>query len=156
MKPLMQGIAKKTLFGAVALSASLLSAGMNAQAAENSPVVMNLVALSYRAPAASTRVHEGLTRKEIRRLMASAEPSDHLKLARYYRDKAEGLDAQAAGYEQAATAFRQGQIVKNLMAPNTAAQYESIAKRLREQAAANRDHAVSQELASNTARAIHS
>ena len=156
MKPLMQGIASKTLFAAVALLGSLFSVGTNAQAAENGPMIKNLMALTYRAPAASIAVHEGLTRKEVKRLMASAEPSDHMKLARYYRDKAEGLDAQAAGYEQAAVAFRQGPIVKNLTAPNTAARYESIAKGLREQATENRDRAESQERATNIAVAIHS
>jgi hypothetical protein len=63
-----------------------------------------------------------LTRKEVKKLIATAKsPEDHLKLAGYYKARVEKLDAEAAGYEQAAAGYRTGPVVKNLMAPNTAA-----------------------------------
>ena len=78
-------------------------------------------------------------------LKAAKTPEDHERIAAYYKAKAERLDAQAAGYEQAAATYRNGPVVKNLTAPNTAARYESMAKRLREEAQSNRELAASQE-----------
>jgi hypothetical protein len=112
------------------------------------------MALTYRAPAARTAAPRELTRNDIKKLMATTESAaDHLKLARYYRGKADGLDAQAAGYEEAAAAYTHGPIVKNLMAPNTAARYEFFAKGFREQAKADRDLAASHEKSANSAGA---
>jgi hypothetical protein len=78
-------------------------------------------------------------------LKAARTPEDHMRIAAYCKGKAERLDAQAAGYEEAAAAYRNGPVVKNLMAPNTAARYESIAKGFREQARSNRELAASHE-----------
>jgi len=52
--------------------------------------------------------------------------------------RANALDSQAAGYEQAAASISKGPVVKNLMAPNTAARYAATAKRLRQEAASLR------------------
>jgi hypothetical protein len=78
-------------------------------------------------------------------LKAAKTPDDHGRIAAYCKAKADSLDAQAAGYEQAASTYRNGPVVKNLMAPNTAARYDSMAKGLREQAQSNRELAASHE-----------
>ena len=106
----------------------------------------NLVSPTYRAPATQGTVLHTLTQKEVNRLAATAESrADHMKIAGYYAAKADSLDAEAAGYEQAAAAYRNGPIVKNLMASNTAPRYEFFATRLREQAKANRALAASHD-----------
>jgi hypothetical protein len=118
-------------------------------------MIKNLMALTYRSPAARTAVSQELTRNEIKKLTATAESAaDHLKLARYYREKADGLDAQAAGYEEAAAAYRHGAIVKNLMAPNTPARFEFLAKGFREQAKIDRDLAASHQKSANNVGAV--
>jgi hypothetical protein len=113
---------------------------------ENGPMVKNLMALTKRpCPVQATAPHE-LTRREVRKLTATAESAaDHLKIARYYRVEADRLDAQAAGYEEAAAGYRNGPIVKNLMAPTTPARYEFFAKGFREEAKSDRVQAVSHE-----------
>ena len=78
-------------------------------------------------------------------LKAAKTPQDHERIAAYYKAKAESLDSQAAGYEQAAATYRNGPVVKNLMAPNTAARYEAMAKGYRQEAQSNRELAASQE-----------
>ena len=78
-------------------------------------------------------------------LKAAKTPQDHARIAAYYKAKAENLDSQAAGYEQAAATYRNGLVVKNIMAPNTAARYEAMAKGYRQEAQANRELAASQE-----------
>jgi hypothetical protein len=78
-------------------------------------------------------------------LKAARTPEDHERIAAYYKSKAESLDAQAAGYEQAAANYRNGPVVKNLMAPNTAARYDSMAKEYRQQAQSSRELMASQE-----------
>jgi hypothetical protein len=77
-------------------------------------------------------------------LKAARTPEDHERIAAYCEAEAERLDAEAAGYEQAAETYRKGPAAKNLTAPNTAARYDSIAKRLREKAQADREVAASQ------------
>lgn len=136
---------------AVALFGLFLGMIRDARAAvptanQNGPVIKNLMALTYRAPATRAATPRQLTRKEVKKLTATAESSeDHLKLARYYRAEGDRLDAQAAGYEQAAAAYRHGPIVKNLMAPNTAARYEYFAKGFRAEAESDRGLAASHE-----------
>ena len=84
-------------------------------------------------------------------LKAAKTPEDHQRIAAYYAAKAEGLNSQAAGYEQAAANARNTPVVKNIMAPNTAARYEAMAKEYRHEAQSNREMASSQELmAKNT------
>jgi hypothetical protein len=57
-----------------------------------------------------------------------------MMLVEFYTAKAERLDAQAAEYEGAAAAHRNGPKIKNLLSPTTAGQYEFFAKRLRDEA----------------------
>jgi len=78
-------------------------------------------------------------------LKAAKAPEDHVRIAAYCKAKAESLDSQAAGYEQAAATYRNGPVVKNVMAPNTAARYDSMAKGLRQEAQSNRQQMASQE-----------
>ena len=84
-------------------------------------------------------------------LKAAKTPADHERIAAYYDAKADRLNAEAAEYEQAAAAYRNGPVVKNLTAPNTAARYDSIAKRLRREAQSNRERAASHEQIVTTA-----
>lgn len=98
----------------------------------------NFVSPTYRGPAVQPVGPEGLTNREAKRLAVSAKsPSDHMKLVEFYTAKAELLDAQAAGYEQAAAAYRNAPKIKNLMSPTTPGQYEFFAKRLHEEADSN-------------------
>ena len=93
-----------------------------------------------------------LTRKAIKRLTAAAKsPEDHLTLASYYQTKADQLDVQGAGYEETAVALRNGPIMKNLIAPNTPARYQYIAKGFRENAKANHELAASHRQMARTA-----
>ena len=78
-------------------------------------------------------------------LKAAKTPEDHERIAAYYAVKAERQDAAGADYEKAAAAYRNGPVVKNLTAPNTAARYEHIAKEYREAARSNRVLAASHE-----------
>jgi hypothetical protein len=99
----------------------------------------NLMSPTYRTSAVQAEVPQGLTKKEAKKLAATAESrTDHLKLAEYYTMQADRLEARAAGYEQAAAAYRDGPTVKNLMAPTTAERYEFFVKGFREEANANR------------------
>lgn len=112
---------------------------------ENGPVIKNLMALSYRTPCAVAVPHV-LTKKDVKRLTATAErPEDHLKLAAYYKAEADARDAEAAGYEQAAAAYRRAPIAKNLAAPSTPGRYEFFAKGLRNEAKSDRVLATSHE-----------
>ena len=53
--------------------------------------------------------------------------------------------------EQAAANARNAPVVKNIMAPNTAARYEAMAKGFRQEAQTNRELAASQDqMAKNT------
>ena len=52
-------------------------------APQNGPMIKNLMALTYRAPARAA-VPQGLTKREVKKLAAIAElREDHLKLAGY-------------------------------------------------------------------------
>ena len=82
-------------------------------------------------------------------LKAATTPEDHERIAAYYGVKADRLDAQAAEYEADARAYRNGPVVKNLTAPNTAARYEAIAKRLRQEAQSSRERAAMHERIAN-------
>ena len=87
-------------------------------------------------------------------LKAAKTPEDHVRIAAYCKAKAERLDAEAVGYEEAAAAYRHGPVVKNLMAPNTAARYDYMAKGFREEAQSNRELAASREqMAKNATQA---
>lgn len=106
----------------------------------------NLVSPTYRPPAIQVSAPQGLTNREAKRLTASAESrADHVRLAEYYAMQADKIEAQATGYERAAAAYRNGPMVKNLMAPSTPGRYEFMAKGFREGAKSNRAIAASHE-----------
>ena len=91
-------------------------------------------------------MRESLTNKGAKRLAATAESrTDHLELMKFYTAKADRLETQAAGYEQAAAAYRNGPTSKNLMAPTTAGRYEFFAKTMRDEAKSSRALAASHE-----------
>lgn len=126
------------IIGIVAVGASV------PMVAQNGPE--NLVSPTYRAPAVQTVMREGLSNKEAKRLAATAESrTDHLKLTEFYTAKADRLETQAAGYEQAAATYRNGPMIKNLMSPTTAGRYEFFAKTMRDEAKSSRALAASHE-----------
>ena len=109
------------------------------------PVIKNLTGLKAQRVCDAFAAKE-LTRKDIKELTANAKsPEDHLTLARYFRAKADGLDARAAGYEEAAAHVRTAPGVKNLVSPTTAARYAFIAKGFRDDAKSNRSLAATHE-----------
>ena|SRR5579863_9210695 len=139
-----------TVVAIAALGSSMVRDARPAEvpACANGLMVKNLTALSARPCNAQAAAPREITinRKRLKKLIATAKSSeDHLKLADYYRAKADNLEAEEKAYEEAAAAYRQGPIVKNLMALNTAARYESLAKGFREEAKSTRALAVSHE-----------
>jgi hypothetical protein len=84
-------------------------------------------------------------------LKAAKTPDDHERIAAYYQYKADDLNSKAAEYEQAAASYRNGPVIKNLTAPNTAARYEAIAQRLRQEAKSNQQLEAAQEKIANGA-----
>lgn len=127
---------KALIIGVVAVSASI---PMLAQTTNPWPGPKNLMSLTYRAPAVQTVAPHGLTDREAKQLAATAEsPADHLKLVEFYTAKTNRLEAQAAGYEQAAAAYMNGPKVKNLMSPTTPGRYVFFAKSLRNEAKSSR------------------
>lgn len=115
-------------------------------AAERGPYIKNLMSPTYRPPATPLATQNEFTKGDIKRLTKTAEtPEDHLKIARFWTAEASKLEGQAAGYEHAAAAIRGGPVVKNLMAPSTAARWEFFAKELRNEATSDRARATSHE-----------
>jgi hypothetical protein len=104
---------KLTAAAAITLFGSFLGVVQNARAVEpagsqNSPVI---------------------TRTEVKKLAKTAKSAeDHLRIARYFNTQADRLEANAAGYEEAAAHYRNGPMVKNLMSPTTPGRYEFFAK----------------------------
>ena len=93
-----------------------------------------------------------MTRGEVKKLAVTAKsPEDHLTVARFYMAEANGLDAKAAGYEDAAVSLRNAPFVKNLSAPAASARYEFAAKGFREEAKADLALAASHEKMARTA-----
>jgi hypothetical protein len=59
------------------------------------------MALTKRPTDTQKNYQQQLTKREVRRLTATAQsPEDHLRLARYYNEKADSLYAEAAGYRK--------------------------------------------------------
>jgi hypothetical protein len=128
---------KLTSIATITLLGSFLAVVQNARAVEpagsrNSPVI---------------------TRTEVKDLAKTAKSAeDHLKIAKYYNAQADRLEANAAGYEEAAARYRNGPMVKNLMSPTTPGRYDFYAKGFREDASSNRALASShEEMAKTTA-----
>jgi len=138
---------KSILFtGALVIGANGLMAAPAASASGSGPVIKNLLALTKRPADTQKNYQQQLTKREVRRLTAAAElPEDHLKLAGYYNEKANSLDAEAAGYKEAAAVYRNGPIVKNLMSPTTPGRYDYRAKTLRDEANSDRQRAEAQK-----------
>ena len=119
----------------------LIAFGTVSQAAE--PVIYqsgpkNLVSPTYRGRIAPSKAEHRLSKKEVKRLTATAKSTEeHLKLADYYRTEAAQYEASGEAYERAAAASRNGE-AKNLMAPTTAGRFEYQAKELREKATRDR------------------
>ena len=106
----------------------------------------NLMSPTYQAPPAQPAAAHELTRREVKRLTATAElPAEHLKLARYYASKADKLEANGVAFAKAAATYRNAPAIKNLMAPTTPARYDFMANGFREGAKVNRALAVSHE-----------
>jgi hypothetical protein len=143
MKTLAKENATGTMAVAIAVFGLFVGMGREARAADSGeqtgPMVKNLMAPTYRPPVAPAAVSHELTKKEVKRLAATAESSaDHWKLVRYYTAQADKLESQAAGYEAAAVTYSHGPMVKNLMAPGTPGRYEFFAKELRDSARSDR------------------
>lgn len=110
------------------------------------PVIKNLTGLKAQHVCDGMTAAEELTKGEVKKLAATAKrPEDHLTIARYYTAEANGLDAQAAWYEKAATNLRNGPLVKNFTSPTTAGRLEFAAQGFREEARADRALAVRHE-----------
>jgi hypothetical protein len=142
----MKTFVKSILFtGALVIGANGLMAAPAAGAPGSGPVIKNLMALTKRPADTQKNYQQQLGKRQVRRLTATAEsPEDHMKLARYYNEKADSLDAEAAGYKEAAAVYRNGPIVKNLISPTTPGRYEYRAKTLRDEANSNRQRAEAQ------------
>lgn len=114
--------------------------------AEHRPYIKNLMSPTYRPPTAPLGTQKELTKKDIKRLTETAETrEDHLRVARFWAAEANQLEAQAAGYENAAAALRRGPVAKNLAAPSTAARWEFLVQGLRGEARSDRTRSASQE-----------
>jgi hypothetical protein len=135
---------------AIALFGLLSGVAQNARAAEvscpqNTPMVKNLMSYSARCVAPATEPHQ-LTRKEVKRLLVTAKSAaEHLTIARYYEAEADGLEARAGSYEEAAADYRNHPTAKNLMSPTTAGRYDYLAQGFRKEAKSDRLVAASQE-----------
>src|ERR1700733_12007367 len=108
----MKTFVKSILFtGALVMGANGLMAAPAAGAPGSGPVIKNLMALTKRPADIPKNYQQLLGKRQVRRLTATTEsPEDHMKLARYYNEKADSLDAEAAGYKEAAAVYRNGPI----------------------------------------------
>jgi hypothetical protein len=120
----------------------ILAMGTLAQPAFSQKGPKNLMSPTYRAPIAQVAGPQELTRKQVKRLAATAESAaDHLKLANYFRGEANSLEARATAYEKVAADLRNRPMVKNLTAPSTPGRYEFIAKGFHDEAKSDRSEA---------------
>ena len=125
--------------------AGVVEAKEHAKLCRDLPAIKNLTGLKAQHVCEGMTPKE-LTKSEVNKLAATAKsPEDHLNIARFYREEANGLDAQAAGYELAATKLRNAPVAKNLAAPGTAARFEFAAKGFREEAKDDRAVATTHE-----------
>jgi hypothetical protein len=158
MKNVGANFTKWTMAIAIAPLSLLLGPVRDARAAhvscpQNAPMVKNLRAYSSRCIGAPAVVPHQFTTKEVKRLTVTAKSAnDHLTVAKYYEAEAERLDAQAAGYEEAAAGYRHSPMPKNLMSPTTAGRYDYLAQGFRKEAKSDRALAASQkQMANNSA-----
>ena len=124
----------------------VLAVGTLAEPAFSQNGPKNLMSPTYRAPIAQAAVPQELTRKQVKRLAATAEAAaDHLKLANYFQAEANSPKARATAYEKAAATLRNGPLVQNLTAPSTPGRYEFIATGFRDEAKSDRSRAAAHE-----------
>lgn len=110
----------------------------------NLPVIKNRTGLKGQHVCDGMSVSRELTKGEVKKLEATATSAeDHLTVARFYRAEGNGLDAQAARYEDAAANLWEGPVVKNLTSPTTAGRFVFAAKGFRDEAKADRAVAAS-------------
>lgn len=133
------------LFGSVRDARAGVVESPGARGCRNLPIIKNLTGLVPRRVCDAPVVRE-LTPREVKKLAANAKSSeDHLAVARYYKAKADTLDARATGYEEAAAQLRNGPAAKNVVSPTTAGRYSFAAKGFREEAKSDRGLAISHE-----------
>jgi hypothetical protein len=102
-------------------------------------------------PEAKARVQSAITNKRVKALVASAKtPEDHMRLAAYFNQEADRMEADAKGHEELAGVYRQS---SNTFVPKgggpgvfrTAEHCDSAAKSLREAAKSLRELAAEHE-----------
>lgn len=90
-----------------------------------------------------------LTKKDVKALVATAKtPEDHMKLARYFRQEADRLEADAKEHDELAQEYRKNpspMAMKVPMSGRSAEHCEYFAKSAREAAKAARELAASHE-----------
>ena len=90
-----------------------------------------------------------LTKKEVKTLVATAKtPADHMKLARYFNQEADQLEAEAKEHDELAQEYRKNpspMASKLPMSGRTAEHCEYFAKSTREAAKAARELATAHE-----------
>jgi hypothetical protein len=112
----------------------------------NGPLEKNLNALNTTLCNTQIAAPRELSMRQLRKLGASLNsPEGHLKLAGYYRNRADRLEARAAAYRNAAARLGQGPQVKNLTAPGTAERYRFLEKQLHDEAVLQRTKADSED-----------
>jgi hypothetical protein len=118
---------------------------------ENLPVIKNLTGLKAEHVCDGMSVSRELTKGAVKKLAATAKSAeDHFTIARFYRVETNGLDPQAARYEEAAANLRNRPIVRNFTSPTTAGRFEFAAKGFRDEAKADRTVAASHEKMAKT------
>lgn len=132
-------VARAAAAMAVAIPLSLCAQNVSgAKPCRNGPFQKNLMAPGTEACPAQAAPRE-LSKREVRKLAAPGRSKeDHLIAAGYYRSWADGLDAEAGQYEEAAASLEHHPVSKNIAAPGTAARYGVLAQRMREEAGQDR------------------
>ena len=100
-------------------------------------------------PGADAADKPSLSKKEAKALVATAKtPGDHMKLARYFNEEADRLEAEAKDHEELAQEYRNhpsAMAMKTPMSPNSAEHCVYFAKAARDAAKAARELANSHE-----------
>ena len=102
---------------------------------------------------AKARVQDAITNKRVRALVASAKtPEDHMRLAAYFNQEADRMEADAKGHEELAGVYRQnpsaaggGKQSGTVSIFRTAEHCDSAAKSLREAGTSLRELAAEHE-----------
>lgn len=112
-------------------------------------VAFSLLCWLTLAPPADAADKRSLSKKELKTLIATAKsPADHMKLARYFNEEADRLEAEAKEHEELAEEYRKNPSaisMKTPMSPNSAEHCLYFAKAARDAAKAARELASSHE-----------